>query len=222
ATVIGVDINEEALRVARKTLGNQYVSRPCDVTKSQHIVDLFEYVDGTFGKLDILVNNAAGVRLMDFQDIEEEDFSFHFDLLLKGPILLVKYFSSLLYKTANPSIVNIGSVASLILAPKHLLYSLAKGALERFTHQLARDLPGIRSNCILPAAIETPILKAYGEENVQTMIKTLSEKLPCRRFGKPEDIANCILFLSSEKASFISGTSIVVDGGLSRTAEFGI
>ena len=102
------------------------------------------------------------------------------------------------------------------------MYATAKAALEKFTQHLTRDLPGIRFNCILPGVIDTPILKNYGEENLPAIFELISSRVPCGRVGKPEDIANCVLFLCSDKATYINGASIVIDGGHMQAGDFGL
>lgn len=221
ATVIGTDLNEANLQEAEKALGNRFISKLSDAGDADQIRKLFKDADAQFGKIDALINNAAATDLIDPEELEEEIFDRNIDLLLKGPMLLVKHFAPLLRKSANPSIVNIASIAAIIEAPKHFLYGAAKAGLDKFTRSCAKDLPGIRSNCILPGIIETPILSIYGEELLAVVRENVTQRCPCGRMGEPEDIANCILFLCSEKATYINGASIVIDGGLHRNGNIG-
>ena len=222
ATVVGADISEENLKETGEELGERFVAKLCDISKAGRIRYLSKYVEGEFGRLDVLVNNAAAGRLQDPEEIEEEDFYFNYDVLFKGPVLLVKHFAPLLRKSSNPSVINIASVAARINAAKHILYATAKAALERFTQHLTRDLPGIRFNCILPGVIDTPLLKNYGEENLPAIFELISSRVPCGRVGTTEDIANCVLFLCSDKATYINGASIVIDGGHMQAGDFGL
>lgn len=221
ATVIGVDFNEAKLQDTENILGDKFVSKLCDAGNEGQIRALFKDVDQKFGKLDVLVNNAGSTDLIDPEELEEEIFYKNINVLLKGPMLLVKHFAPLLRKSANPSIVNIASLAAIVEAPKHFLYAAAKAGLDKFTRSCAKDLPGIRSNCILPGVIETPILDIYGEELLAMLRKNITQRCPCGRTGKPDDIANCILFLCSDKATYINGASIVIDGGLHQNADIG-
>jgi 3-oxoacyl-[acyl-carrier protein] reductase len=222
ATVVGADINEKNLKDTGEQLGDRFVAKLCDITKAEQIRDLCKYVEGEFGRLDVLVNNAAAGHLQDPEEIEEKDFYFNYDVLLKGPVLLVKHSAPLLRKSSNPSVINIASIAARINAAKHVMYATAKAALEKFTQHLTRDLPGIRFNCILPGVIDTPILKNYGEENLPAIFELIAGRVPCGRVGKPEDIAHCVLFLCSDKATYINGASIVIDGGHMQAGDFGL
>ncbi len=222
ATVVGVDWNEENLQATDESLGDRFIARLCDVRKADQIRDLCKYIGDEFGRLDVLVNNAGTGILQDPEEIGEMEFLFNYDILLKGPVLLVKDLAPMLRKSANPSVINMASVAARINAAKHVLYATAKAALERYTQHLTRDLPGIRFNCILPGVIETPLLNNYGEENVPAILELVAGRVPCGRAGKAEDIANCVLFLCSDKATYINGASIVIDGGLMQAGDFGL
>ena len=215
ATVVGIDRNEDALAAVSTRLGDRFIPKTCDVSRVQDIARLASDFARSFSHLDVLVNNAGMARFTNIEQLTEEDFDFHFNLLLKGPMFFVKHFAPFLRKSPAPSIVNISSAAAWIVAPNHFLYSAAKLALEKFTRHMAIDLPGIRSNSILPGWIHTGIWKAVGLDDQQTMsyFKSATKRIPCGRIGKPEDIANCVTFLCSEKASYINGASIVIDGG---------
>jgi len=221
-TVEGIDRNEGALTKVAVDLGNRFIPKVCDVSREPEIANLAAEFSRRFRHLDVLVNNAGMARFTNIEQLTEEDFDFHFNLLLKGPMFFVKHFVPFLRKSPAPSIVNISSAAAWIVAPNHFLYSAAKLALEKFTRHMAIDLPGIRSNSILPGWIHTGIWKAVGLDDQQTMsyFKSATKRIPCGRIGKPEDIANCVTFLCSEKASYINGASIVIDGGWICAGEY--
>ncbi len=222
ATVVGADWNEKTLQEASARLGNRFIAKLCDISRAEPVRDLCQDIETSFGRLDVLVNNAGAGRLQDPEEIEEKDFYFNIDILLKGPVLLVKHLAPLLRKSANPCVINIASVAARINATKHLLYATSKAALEKFTQHLTRDLPGIRFNCILPGVIDTPILKNYGEENLPAIFELVASRVPCGRVGRTDDIANCVLFLCSDKATYINGASIVIDGGHMQAGDWGL
>jgi 3-oxoacyl-[acyl-carrier protein] reductase len=223
ATVVGADYDEKTLREAGEKLGDLLIAQSCDVTAEQQIASLCEHVEDTFGKLDVLVNNAGLGNLVAPEQMEEKDYYYHYEVLVKGPMLLIKYFAPLLRNASNPSIINISSLAAGIELSNHFLYSTAKAALEKFTRHLVRDLPGMRSNTILPGFIDTPILdKVFTKEQTQEIYDRVKPKIPCGRIGKPEDIANCIVFLCSDQASYIDGASIVIDGGYMYGADWGV
>jgi 3-oxoacyl-[acyl-carrier protein] reductase len=224
ATVVGADYDEKALEEAGGKLGERFIAQPCDVSVGDQIARLSELVEDRFGRLDVLVNNAGRGRFVVPEEMQEEDYHYHYDVLVKGPMLLVKHFIPLLRKSTNPSILNVSSSAARHEYSNHFLYSTAKAAIEKFTYHLVRDLPGIRANTILPGWVDTPIYDKAGlsREEIEAVFESVLPKIPCGRIGKPEDIANCILFLSSEKASYINGACIIIDGGYLRGPDWGI
>lgn len=225
ATVIGAELDEKTLDDASKMLGEKFFPRQCDITVEDEILSLMQYVDKSFGKLDVLVNNAGRARYVPPDQVTEGDFSFHYDVFVKGPILMAKNFIPLLRKSSNPNIINIGSLNGIhrFEADNAGVYGSSKAAMEKYTRYLARELPGIRSNVVHPGAIDTPVYKTFGidQEQKEMIFEGFKKKIPCRRIGQSQDIANCVLFLCSEKASYINGTSILVDGGWSTGADWG-
>ncbi len=224
ATVVGADVDEAALGRARAALGERFVARVCDVSNETQVAATAQFVEGEFGKLDVLINNAGRGMLVALETMQEADFDWHYDVLVKGPMLMVKHFIPLLRKSPHASILNISSQAARMeLRQHHFLYSTAKAALLKFTRHLVRDFPGVRANTILPGWIDTPI---YGRAGLDgTMIKAIYDhalpRIPANRIGEPNDIAHCILFLSSQKASYINGAAIDIDGGWGCNADWG-
>ncbi len=224
ATVIGADVDEAALNQARAALTERFVSRVCDVANEAQVAATAQFVEREFGKLDVLVNNAGRGMLVNLEAMQEADFYWHYDVLVKGPMLMVKYFAPLLRKSSHPSILNISSAAARIeIRQNHFLYSTAKAAVLKFTQHLVRDLAGIRANTILPGWVDTPIYRRAGldEPVIKAIYDRVLPRIPAKRIGKPEDIAHCILFLSSEHASYINGAAIDIDGGWRCNADWG-
>jgi len=221
ATVIGADIDITALAEARKTLGARFVERRLDVTNIEEIIRVSESVQKEFKRLDILVNNAGIASMCPLADMKETDYARHFDVLVKGAMFVTKHFVPLLLKSTNPCIINVSSSTDMYETPNHFLYGAAKAALTKFSRHLVRDFLSIRTNTILPGIVETPIYdKGFGmkPEDIKPFLDNAAKtKVPAGRIGTPRDIANCILFVASEKASYINGAEIVVDGGLVRT-----
>jgi NAD(P)-dependent dehydrogenase (short-subunit alcohol dehydrogenase family) len=223
-SVIGVDINSKGLDTAAAQFGESFIGRVCDITDCAQLESLANFVSEAYGYLDVLVNNAGVGKFITLEDMDEGAYAFHFDTLVKGPMFLVKYCMPLLEKSSERCIINIASAVGRIEIDNHHLYSCAKLALEKFTYHLVRDYPRVRSNTILPGLIETPIYKATGltDEQINEAFETISKAVPCGRMGQPADIANCVMFLSSDQASYISGASIVIDGGWLRSSNWGI
>lgn len=224
ATVIGADMDRAALDRARATLGERFVATVCDVSNKGQVAATAQSVEKAFGKLDVLVNNAGRGTIVNIENMQEADFYWHYDVLVKGPMLMVKHCAPLLRKSSNPSILNISSqTARAELRQDHFLYSTAKAAMLKFTRHLVRDLPGIRANTIVPGWVDTRIYSRAGldEVAIKFMYDQAVTRIPAGRIGKPEDIANCILFLSSEKASYINGAAVDIDGGWGCNADWG-
>jgi len=224
ARVIGFDVDNENLQVAHETLGDNFFPALCDISNEKQISSLTETVSAKFERIDVLVNNAGRGKRISIENMKEEDYYYHYEVLIKGPMLMVKHYVPLLRKSSNPSIINISSLVAQVEFSNHFLYSTAKAAIEKYTKHLVRDLPGIRSNAILPGCIDTPIFqKSYSkdQQTINAILEKTKEKVACGRIGKPEDIANCILFLASEKATYINGASILIDGGLKCGADWG-
>jgi NAD(P)-dependent dehydrogenase (short-subunit alcohol dehydrogenase family) len=158
------------------------------------------------------------------ETMHEKDFYWHYDANVKGPMLMVKHLIPLLRKSSNASIINISSSAARVEHTKnHYLYSTAKAALLKFTQHIVRDNPGIRANSIMPGWIDTPIYSRAGIDDAT--IKAIYERavkfIPSNRIGTPEDIAHTIIFLSTDKASYINGASIDINGGFLANADWG-
>ncbi len=211
ATVIAVDINEAALLSLKQELGAQLEIVVCNLRHEEQISDLASKLSGRC--IDILVNNAGVGRFVDY-NFTTEDFDWHFHINTRAPMLLVKHLIPNLKHSAAPAIVNIASVAARIEWANHFLYSTTKAALEKFTHHLVKDLPWLRANAVLPGVIDTAILEGLDNMNLDELRAYLAQEIPCKRIGVPADIANAVLFLSSDHASYINGASLVVDGGV--------
>ena len=224
ATVVGADLDQPGLEKAQKELGPSFTPKICDVTKEDQVAGLATYVQENQGKLDVLVSNAGSGTLVGLETMQESDFDFHYAINVKGHMFMVKHFIPLLRQAEHPAIVNVSSSAARVeYTQNHFLYSTAKAALLKFTQHLVRDLPGIRANTVLPGWVDTPIYERAGLD--QATIKAIYDKaltrIPAGRIGNPDDIANAILFLASEKASYINGASLDINGGLLCNADWG-
>jgi NAD(P)-dependent dehydrogenase (short-subunit alcohol dehydrogenase family) len=218
ASVLAADINKDLLGENAADLGENYLPLVLDVADENRIEEVSGQVRENYGKLDALVNNAVTAELGEPGELSGERFDHEMSVNLKGPMLLVKHFAPLLRNSENGSVVNICSIAAITELPGHFLYSAAKTALEKFTRDCCRAVTGVRHNCILPGFIETPILDTYGDE-AEFVRETARNSSPAGRMGMPIDIAYAIEFLCSNKATFINGATLVVDGGLTKAAS---
>ena len=224
ATVIGVDLDREALDTVQKELGDRFVPRQCDITDDNLVAGAAQFIADEFGRLDTLVNNAGRGMLVMMEYMQESDFYWHYDVNVKGPMLMVKHCIPLLRNSGNASIVNVSSSAARCEHTKnHFLYSTSKAALLKFTQHIVRDFPGIRANAILPGWVDTPIYSRAGidDETIKAIYERAVQFIPAGRIGSPEDIAHTILFLSSPGASYINGASIDINGGMLCNADWG-
>ena len=172
------------------------------------------------GGLDLMVNNAGVTILESIFDLTEEHMDYLIQVLFRNYVILMR--ESATYMAAHGikgSIVNISSVRGLSAHPGDLVYGGIKAALNRACQSVALDVApyGIRVNNILPGATRrfTPEEEQSADPAHIEKIKFLSRRIPLERYGTPEDIGNAVVFLSSEKASYITGISLVIDGGLS-------
>lgn len=192
---------------------NPKADHVCDITNEEQVRGVFASIP----RLDILVNNAGIGLVGDVSETELADFQRLFRVNVEGMFLVTKYAMPLLLASRG-SIVNIGSVAGLIGVKKRYAYCATKGAVVAMTRQLAVDYPKeIRVNCICPGTVDTPFVEGYLEKyhkhEKEQMRETLNQRQPIGRLGKPEEIANLALYLSTAEAEFINGSVIPIDGG---------
>jgi len=172
-----------------------------------------------WGSLRILVNNAYSPSGADGAggaiEVSEEAWDRGMAVLVKSMFLGAKYAVPAMRQTGGGSIVNLSSVHGLLMAPKSLVYEAGKSAVIGVTKQMACDYgpDGIRVNAICPGHIVTERMQQRWDENPEGL-RFFEQQYPIRRTGRPVDIANAIVFLCSEEASFITGHALVVDGGL--------
>lgn len=178
------------------------------------VKEAFDKVAEQYGGLDILVNNAGVSENTPFSGYTEETFDKVMDLNVKGTYNCSRAAADIMEKKGGGVILNTSSMVSISGQPAGVAYPTSKFAVNGFTLSLARELgpKGIRVNAVAPGITETDMMKAVPREVIEPMIA----RIPLRRLGQPEDIANAFVFLASEKASYISGVVLSVDG-LMRT-----
>lgn len=212
ATVIAADINEEALKeVAKWDLVHAKV---LDVSSEESWSALASTVEDEFGRIDILVNNAGISSEKPLEDISINDWDVMMRINSFGPFAGIKHVAPIMEKQKSGSIVNISSYTAQIGLGLNA-YSASKGAVRALSKAAATHYgrQGVRVNAIFPGVIETPMTQAL--QSSSQMLNQLIQATPLGRLGKPEDIANTVLFLSSDESSYITGAEIVIDGGFS-------
>jgi NAD(P)-dependent dehydrogenase (short-subunit alcohol dehydrogenase family) len=203
--------------------GGTAVFRHCDVSRSDDVRSLMEFVDEAFGRLDVLHNNAAIVdtQITDrtrIDEIDEEVWDRIFAVNVRGTWLCIKYALPLLQRSDAAAIVNCASVSSFLAFEGESCYCASKGAIPMLTRSAALDFAkfGIRCNCYCPATIDTPMVANQfeaGDAEAMTRTLTATHLMPQPRLGKPEEVARLVCFLASDAASFVNGAAYLVDGG---------
>ena len=193
--------------------GGKAVAKSCHAGHLEEIDELFKYVSDTFGRLDMLVNNAAtNPYFGPATGLSPKAFDKTVDINLKGPYFMLCRAVPLMAKNGGGSVVNVASIAALISLPGQAVYSMTKAGLISITRSFAKEYgkQGIRVNAILPGVVETRLASALIEDpGVQ---KWLSQ-LPAGRAGQPEDMVGGVLYLLSDQAAYTTGTTLVMDGG---------
>ena len=202
----------EALAREIQTLGGRAIAVYADVANARDVEAMFEAVLTSFGKLDALVNNAGIQVFKPMLEADEAEWDRVIATNLKGCFLCTQGAGRHMKTRQSGAIVNIGSGCNKVPFPNLSGYTASKGGIEMFTKSSALELGpfGIRVNCVAPGAIDTE----RTQKEIAGFAKSWARLTPLRRIGTPEDVAAAVEFLLSENASFISGQTLGVDGGL--------
>jgi glucose 1-dehydrogenase len=221
AQVAVADINSaegQAVASALRDDGHEAMFLQCDVAKSDEVRATVERTVDAFGSVDILVNNAAIIKGIDFLEISEADFDAVLNVNLRGAFLMAQAVARQMVAQVKAgrrpgSVVNMSSVNAVFAIANQVPYSVSKGGLNQLTKVMALSLAeyGIRVNAIGPGSINTRILKTVMTDEA-ARAKLLS-RTPLGRIGEPEEIAAVAAFLASDDASYITGQTIYADGG---------
>ena len=212
---VGKADHAEKTRAQVERLGRRAVVLQADVSVSAEAQRLVADSIAALGTLDILVNNAGIEKRAPFLEIAEKDFRAVIDVDMTAPFLLSQAFVRHLRETNRPGkIINISSVHEELPFPHFTPYCMAKGGLKMMMRNLAIELGscGITVNNIAPGAIETPINRHLLSD--PQALAALQNQIPLRRLGKPDDVAHVAVFLASAEADYVTGATLVVDGGL--------
>ena len=205
----------EAAAAAIRESGGQAEGRACHNGDLKQVAQLFEYVETRYGRLDILINNAAtnpfyGPAL----EVSESVWDKTVDVNLKGYFFMSQHGARLMMKHGQGSIINVASVNAKRPMVGQCVYSLTKAGIVSMTQGLAKELGphGIRVNALLPGVTDTKFASALVE-NEQFRQEALPQ-IPLRRIAQPEEMAGIVLYLASDASSYTTGAEFVVDGGL--------
>lgn len=218
AEVNVIDLNQEACNTTiaeiEKNRGKA-IARVCDVTDQQQVKEIFSRI----GKVDILVNSAGVSHVGNVENTTEADLDRLYNVNVKGVYNCLQAAVSIMKQNQSGVILNLASIANNVGLADRFAYSMSKGAVYAMTLSVARDYinQGIRCNCISPARVHTPFVDGFIKKNYpdneEEMFQKLSKSQPIGRMAKPEEIANLILYLCSDEASFITGCDYPIDGG---------
>ncbi len=214
------DINEEGGRAVAAEIGDAAIFLPHDVTSEEQWVNVVQQTVAAFGGLNILVNSAGIGLTKTVEDIELEEWHRVHAIDLDSVFLGCKHAIPKIANSGGGSIVNISSVAGIIAGANMAAYNSAKAAVRHLSKSVAlhcaRKRYNIRSNSIHPAFIDTPILDRHKEKyGADVALGKFARQIPLGRVGQPREVANAILFLASDESSFITGTELIIDGGIS-------
>ncbi|MDY6806665.1 MAG: glucose 1-dehydrogenase [Cyanobacteriota bacterium] len=193
----------------------------CDVSKEEQIVAMVAKVVEEFGSIDILINNAGIQINSDSEEVETDDFDKVIDVNLRGAYLCAREaIQEFLKQEKGGIIINVSSVHEIIPRPEYISYSISKGGMENMTKTLALEYAdrGIRVNAIGPGATATDINKDWAEDPKKR--EKVASNIPMKRVGTPEEMAAVTAFLASDDASYITGQTLFIDGGLTLYPKF--
>jgi NAD(P)-dependent dehydrogenase (short-subunit alcohol dehydrogenase family) len=224
AQVVAADIQDEKGAILEKRFPGKVVYAHCDVTNEAEIEAAVKKAKTEFGGLDILFNNAGiSDRMGAITEITSEGWSWIFDILVRGPALGMKHAVPLMLERGGGSIINTASIAGLQAGFGPIAYSTAKAGVIHMSRVAAAQLSPqkIRVNAICPGLIATSIFGAsiglpleVADQMAARVAENAAKAQPVPKAGLPDDIAQAALYLASDAAAFVSGTHLVVDGGI--------
>ncbi len=208
---------KELLDNLQNELGKSVIAVKADVTVEEDHIRLVKSAVENFGQLDVAFNVAGGSKIGTIGDISEEDWMWTVNLCLKGVFLGMKHQIDEMKKSGGGAIVNISSLNSEVPMWGGSAYSASKAGVSMLTKNAVLEYTkyNIRFNALLPGLIETPLTE--GLTSVEAIYDAYMDRIPMKRAGKPQEMANAALFLASDEASYITGSTLIADGGWATT-----
>lgn len=203
---------DEAVKQEVEALGRKCLMIQGDVTSMADMEKTVKEIMDTFGRIDVLVNNAGITRDTLLLRMTEEDFDRVLNVNMKGAFCTIKQVVPIMMKQRSGRIINMSSVVGVVGNAGQVNYSASKAALLGMTRSLAKEVAsrGILVNAVAPGFIATRMTDKLNDAQKEAILN----QIPLKQMGKPQDIANAVSFLASEKASYITGHTLVVDGGM--------
>ena len=212
AKVVVADIHDTRGAALASELGGLYVH--CDVGVKTQVDALVAQTMETYGRIDVLVNNAGIFKAADFLDVTEADFDEVLRINLKGSFLVGQAVAREMARAGKGSIVNMSSVNAVLTIPTISSYNVSKGGINQLTRVMALVLAdkGVRVNAVAPGTIATELAYKAVLTSEEAKTKVMS-RTPMKRLGEPSEVADIVAYLASDAASYITGEIVVVDGG---------
>ena len=223
-TVLVSDMNEaEAARTAARFRDHGLLAQPIgmDVSSADSIAAAFATVAARFGRCDVVVNNAGIAKTFPFIDFPLENFALTMAVNVTGALLCAQQAARLMVPRGWGRIINIASVAGMrSVGHGRTAYGTSKAAIIGLTRQIASELAaaGITANAVAPGPVDTPMTEALHSAEFRD---TYTAAVPMKRYGKPSEIADIVSFLASDRAAYITGAVIPVDGGFMAAGALG-
>jgi NAD(P)-dependent dehydrogenase (short-subunit alcohol dehydrogenase family) len=220
ARVALLDLNSDAVQKLQAQLGNtdaQLIGVAVDVTDTDSVARATRLVQSRWGGCDVLVNNAAALYADAMMDIAVDKWNRLLSVNLTGYLVMAQALGRQMIARGGGSMVHIASIAGTVPQPWSGAYSVSKAGVKMLSQQLAMELGEhrIRSNVVSPAMIRTPMSEGIYRD--PAVLRQREAMVPAGRISTPADIAEAVLFLASDRASYISGQEILIDGGLTQT-----
>ena len=216
ATVVVTDINEDTAKETAEAIGG--VGIPTDVTSRESVEAMVARVREQFGRIDVLVNNAGWDKSGPFLDSDPADWDRVIQINLSGVLNTSRAVLPIMAAQRSGTVVNLASDAGRVGSSGEAVYSAAKGGVIAFTKATAREMARsqVNANCICPGPTDTALFASMGGDDPK-LREALTRAIPFRRLAQPTDVADAVAFFASDEASYITGQTVSVSGGLTMS-----